>query len=162
MRGPRPCRATMFDGINITEPVPAQSTNPLGTPIFGRYSQVPDGLPRSSGQTHAHDVYSQVPDGLLSADGKTPAQDPRSETGCPRPQVPEVLISSPPVIDLTGPTPSRHEMPPEEQHLKGCSLMSMDPLRQWFCKGADVTSPIEYEAALQRLENGPPEHQGTV
>ena len=32
----------------------------------------------------------------------------------------------------------------------------MEPLREWFCKGADMTSAAEYEAALCRLEEDPP------
>ena len=28
----------------------------------------------------------------------------------------------------------------------------MELLREWFCKGADMTSPSEYEAALCQLE----------
>ena len=43
------------------------------------------------------------------------------------------------------PTP---RIPPEDNVPRGCSLQSMEPLREWFCKGADVTSPAEYEAAL--------------
>ena len=31
------------------------------------------------------------------------------------------------------------------------------PLREWFCKGADMTSPAEYEAALCQLEEDPPD-----
>ena len=55
----------MFDGANITETAPNQrSTDPLGTPMLGRSSQVPDGLPSPSAQTHARDVYSEVPDEL--------------------------------------------------------------------------------------------------
>ena len=38
----------------------------------------------------------------------------------------------------------------------GSSLMSMEPLSEWFCKGADVTSPAEFEAALSQLEIRPP------
>ena len=47
--------------------------------------------------------------------------------------------------------------PPEDQVPKGCSLHSMEPLREWFCKGADMTSAAEYEAALVQLENEPPD-----
>ena len=83
----------------------------------------------------------------LAVAGQLPSQDPRSESGYPRPQVPEVLPSSPPVIDLTGPTPSRHEMPPQKQKPKGCSLMSMEPLQQWFCKGADI---VMYSSVMLR------------
>ena len=28
--------------------------------------------------------------------------------------------------------------PPEDQIPRGCSLHSMEPLRDWFCKGADM------------------------
>ena len=47
--------------------------------------------------------------------------------------------------------------PPEDQVPKGCSLHSMEPLREWFCKGADMTSAAEYEAALVQLEDEPPD-----
>ena len=46
---------------------------------------------------------------------------------------------------------------PEDQVPKGCSLHSMEPLREWFCKGADMTSAAEYEAALVQLEDEPPD-----
>ena len=49
------------------------------------------------------------------------------------------------------PTPPRicyPKTPPEDQIPKGCSLHSMEPLREWLCKGADMTSAAEYEAAL--------------
>ena len=32
----------------------------------------------------------------------------------------------------------------------------MELLREWFCKGADMTSAAEYEAALCQLEENPP------
>ena len=47
--------------------------------------------------------------------------------------------------------------PPEEQVPRGCSLHSMEPLREWLCKGADTTSAAEYEAALCQLEDDPPD-----
>ena len=47
--------------------------------------------------------------------------------------------------------------PPEDQVPRGCSLHSMEPLREWFCKGADMTSAAEYEAALCQLEDDPPD-----
>ena len=33
----------------------------------------------------------------------------------------------------------------------------MEPLRDWFCKGADMTSAADYEAALVQLEEDPPD-----
>ena len=57
-------------------------------------------------------------------------------------------------------TPSRmnqSRIPPEDQNPRGCSLHSMEPLRDWFCKGADMTSAVEYEAALCQLEEDPPD-----
>ena len=36
---------------------------------------------------------------------------------------------------------------------------TMEPLRDWFCKGADMTSAAEYEAALVQLEEDPPDIQ---
>ena len=44
---------------------------------------------------------------------------------------------------------------PEDNVPKRCSLQSMEPLREWFCKGSDMTSPAEYEAALCQLEENP-------
>ena len=41
----------------------------------------------------------------------------------------------------------------------GCSLLSMEPLRERFCRGADVTSPAEFaefEAAISQMETYPP------
>ena len=88
---------------------------------------------------------------------RLPSQGSCPQNGCSRTQVPEALPFSPPVIDLTGHTPARYEVPQEEQQPEGCSLMSMEPLQQWFCKEADVTSPAEYKAALLNLENNPPD-----
>ena len=53
--------------------------------------------------------------------------------------------------------PNNSRVPPEDQVPRGCSLHSMEPLREWFCKGADMTSPAEYEAALCQLEGDPPD-----
>ena len=50
-----------------------------------------------------------------------------------------------------------HRLHPEDNIPKGCSLQSIEPLREWFCKGADMTSPAEYEAALCQLEEDPPD-----
>ena len=36
-------------------------------------------------------------------------------------------------------SPNQPRIPPEHQVPRGCSLHSMEPLREWFCKGADVT-----------------------
>ena len=47
--------------------------------------------------------------------------------------------------------------PPEDQNPRGCSLHSMEPLRDWFCKRADMTSAAEFEAALCQLEVDPPD-----
>ena len=47
--------------------------------------------------------------------------------------------------------------PPEDQVSRGCSLHSMEPLREWFCKGADMTSAAEYEASLVQLEEDSPD-----
>ena len=47
--------------------------------------------------------------------------------------------------------------PPEDQVPRGCSLHSMEPLQEWFCRGADMTSSAEYEAALCQLEDDPPD-----
>ena len=67
-----------------------------------------------------------------------------------RERVPNVGGSTPPRM-------SYPRTPPEDQIPKGCSLHSMEPLREWFCKGADVTSAAEYEAALVQLEEEPPD-----
>ena len=62
------------------------------------------------------------------------------------------------VPHVEGPTPPRMsypKTPPEDQIPKGCSLHSMEPLREWFCKEADVTSAAEYEAcAVRRRTTG--------
>ena len=46
---------------------------------------------------------------------------------------------------------------PEDHMPKGCSLLSMEPLREWFCTGADMTSSAEYEAALRQIEHDHPD-----
>ena len=75
------------------------------------------------------------------------------------------------VPHVEGPIPPRMsypKTPPEDQIPKGCSLHSygtvarmvlqgMEPLREWFCKGADMTSAAEYESALVQLEEEPPD-----
>ena len=48
----------------------------------------------------------------------------------------------------TPPRTNQPRTPPEDQIPRGCSLPSMEPLRNWFCKGAAMTSAAEYEAAL--------------
>ena len=56
------------------------------------------------------------------------------------------------------PPRSRHNnTPPEDQNPRGCSLHSMEPLRDWFCRGADMTSASEFEASLCLLEEDPPD-----
>ena len=67
-----------------------------------------------------------------------------------RERIPNVEGSTPPRM-------SYPRTPPEDQIPKGCSLHSMEPLREWFCKGADMTSAAEYEAALVQLEEEPPD-----
>ena len=47
--------------------------------------------------------------------------------------------------------------PPEDHNPRGCSLHSMEPLRDWFCRGADMTSASEFEASLCKLEEDPPD-----
>ena len=47
------------------------------------------------------------------------------------------------------------KIPPEDHVPEGCSLLSMEPLCKWFCKGADMISPAEYEATLCQLEHDP-------
>ena len=54
-------------------------------------------------------------------------------------------------------TPRTPRVPPEDNVPKGCLLHCMEPLREWFCKGADMASPAEYEAALCQLEDDPPD-----
>ena len=55
----------------------------------------------------------------------------------------------------TPPRTNQPKTPPENQVPKGCFLHSMEPLRDWVCKGADMTSAAEYEAALCQLEEDP-------
>ena len=52
--------------------------------------------------------------------------------------------------------PRLYNTPPEDQNPRGC-LHSMEPLRDWFCKGADMTSASEFEACLCQLEEDPPD-----
>ena len=67
-----------------------------------------------------------------------------------RERLPESTRESPPR--------TRHNnTPPEDQNPRGCSLHSMEPLRDWFCRGADMTSASEFEAALCLLEEDPPD-----
>ena len=35
------------------------------------------------------------------------------------------------------PTTRQNNIPPEDQNPRGCSLHSLEPLRDWFCRGAD-------------------------
>ena len=67
----------------------------------------------------------------------------------------EGLTPRPEAQPRSGITP---RIPPEDHVTKGCSLFSMEPLGEWFCKGADMTSPAEHEAALTlcQLEQDPP------
>ena len=58
-----------------------------------------------------------------------------------RERIPFLERSTPPRVEYP-------KTPPEDQIPRGCSLHSMEPLREWFCKGADMTSAAEYEAAL--------------
>ena len=51
----------------------------------------------------------------------------------------------------------QNNTPPEDQNPRGCSLHSMEPLRDWFCRGADMTSASEFEASLCQLEDDPPD-----
>ena len=67
-----------------------------------------------------------------------------------RDRLPEGTRESPPRQKL-------HNTPPEDQNPRGCSLHSMEPLRDWFCKGADMTSASEFEACLCQLEEDPPD-----
>ena len=66
-----------------------------------------------------------------------------------RERLPDDSRESPPKI-------RQNNTPPEDQNPRGCSLHSMEPLRDWFCKGADMTSAAEFEAALCQLEVDPP------
>ena len=66
------------------------------------------------------------------------------------------------IPNIEGSTPPRvsyPRTPPEDQVPKewNSSLHSMEPLREWLCKGADMTSAAEYEAALVQLEDEPPD-----
>ena len=67
-----------------------------------------------------------------------------------RDRLPEGTRESPPKT-------RQHNVPPEDQNPRGCSLHSMEPLRDWFCKGADMTSASEFEASLCLLEDDPPD-----
>ena len=67
-----------------------------------------------------------------------------------RERFPEGTRESPPRI-------RQNNTPPEDQNPRGCSLHSMEPLRDWFCRGADMTSASEFEASLCLLEEDPPD-----
>ena len=71
-----------------------------------------------------------------------------------RERAPNAERSSPPRI---GQYTGQSRTPPEDQIPRGCSLHSMERLRDWSCKGADMTSAAEYEAALVQLEEDPPD-----
>ena len=62
-----------------------------------------------------------------------------------------------PNAERSTPPRTNQRTPPEDQIPRGCSLHSTEPLRDWFCKGADMTSAVEYEAALVQLEEDPPD-----
>ena len=62
-----------------------------------------------------------------------------------------------PNAERASPPRTSQRRPPEDQIPRGCPLHSMEPLRDWFCKGADMTSAAEYEAALVQLEEDPPD-----
>ena len=57
----------------------------------------------------------------------------------------------------TPPRSRQNNLPPEDHNPRGCSLHSMEPLRDWFCRGADMTSASEFEASLCQLEENPPD-----
>ena len=59
-----------------------------------------------------------------------------------REHIPENDSPSPPRLS------NSHRTPPEDHIPKGCSLHSMEPLREWFCKGADMTSAVEYGSSI--------------
>ena len=87
----------------------------------------------------------------FGADGSTSqhgARDPAGHT--PRTESPQHAIYQ------TRPQPTPR-IAPEDNVPKGCSLLSMETLREWFCKGADMTSPAEYEAALRQMEEYHPD-----
>ena len=67
-----------------------------------------------------------------------------------RERLPDDNRESPPRLRQTN-------TPPEDHNPKGCSLHSMEPLRDWFCRGADMTSASEFEASLCQLEENPPD-----
>ena len=67
-----------------------------------------------------------------------------------REQLPDNNRESPPRI-------RQANTPPEDHNPRGCSLHSMEPLRDWFCRGADMTSASEFKASLRQLEEDPPD-----
>ena len=86
-------------------------------------------------------------------DGQNRGHIPESDRDAARHRehIPESNRASPP-------RPSNNSrIPPEDQVPRGCSLHSTEPLREWFCKGADMTSPAEHKAALCQLEDDPPD-----
>ena len=113
----------MFEGQSTTDPVDRRHTSPVAeTPVFGDQPPPPE------------ESYQYRP----SQAGQIPV------FGGLRQHVPGTHMASP-ITDLNGSCitfKSPCNMP------IGCSLMSMEPLREWLRKGADVTSPVEFEAAL--------------
>ena len=65
-------------------------------------------------------------------------------------------IESPPNRPQQNRPPSTPESLQKTMYLRGAHE-STEPLHEWFCKGADMTSPAKYEAALYQLEEYPPD-----
>ena len=58
------------------------------------------------------------------------------------------------------PRTRQNNTPPEDQSPRGCSLHSMEPLRDWFCRGADMTSASEFESILAPVRGQSARHSG--
>ena len=120
-------------------PAPRREVNPPAQEATGRDRD--KGSPDFGGGVDFYDLESPRRE-RIPLGGKSASEE--------RERVPDVERYSPPRTN-------QHKTPPEDQIPKGCSLHSMEPLRDWFCKGADMTSAAEYEAALVQLEEDPPD-----
>ena len=103
-----------------------------GSPDFGGGT----GYRENDGQQRGH-----IPEGGGSSQHR--AHIPESDRSLPR-------LSNQPRI------------PPEDQVPRGCSLHSMEPLREWFCRGADTTSAADMKLRFVNSKMIPPTSDNTM
>ena len=128
----------VLEGQSITDPMCSRRAPPTTeTPIFGDQCPLPE-LRTASKQCSW-------------------TKSCRANPTVWRTQIPCVrFLTGSPLIHLTGAPPQPHRVPPEDQVPSGCSVLSMEPLREWFCRAADMTSPLDIEAAISQFERDPP------